>query len=162
MMRGTQRPEGARERSVGPGGRGRVGLVGLRRARVGFAPLGIVALVALGAGACDSDSDGSGRYTVAVEWDADVAPLGGALVFLGAPGMGAATAGGGEMIWQNTPPGEEGGLRVLLIHTGEPTSLQFTIEADARPTATLLNLTTQANLPLTPAEGYHVRIFRSQ
>jgi hypothetical protein len=97
-----------------------------------------------------------------VEWDAAVVPLGGALVFVGAPGLGEATPQGGALIWQNTPPGEEGGLRVLLIHTGEPTSLQFTIEADSRPAATLLSLVTQANQPLAPAEGYQVRVFRTE
>jgi len=123
---------------------------------------GVLVFVAVGAVACDSSPDPSGIYTVSVEWDATVAPLGGALVFLGAPGLGQATAQGGAMSWQNTPPGEEGGLRVLLIHTGEPSALQFTIHADARPVATLLSLATQANQPLLPGEGYTVRVFRSE
>jgi hypothetical protein len=111
---------------------------------------------------CDSSPSDAGTYTVAVEWDAGMAPLGGALVFLGAPGLGTASAQGGALLWQNTPPGEEGGLRVLVIHTGDPGSLEFTIRAEGRPAATLLTLTTQTNDPLLPTEGYHVRVFRSE
>jgi hypothetical protein len=118
--------------------------------------------LAVGAAACDSSTSGEGSYTVRVEWDAGVAPLGAALVFLGAPGLGTAAPMGDVMIWQNTPPGEEGGLRVLLIDTGVATSLRFTVEASGTPAATLLGLATQANNPLVPpVEGYRVVVLRN-
>jgi hypothetical protein len=113
---------------------------------------------------CDSRPTGVGSVTVSVEWDAGVEGLGGAVLFLGAPGMGEVTGLDGARVWQHTPSGEEGGMHVVLLHTGQPSALRFTVGmADVSvgvPQVTLYEVVTQANQPLyPPLDGYRVRVF---
>ena len=123
----------------------------------------MVALIGLAG--CDSRPTGPGSYLVTLEWDQGVAPAGAALVFLGAPGLGAVTPLDGVLAWDNTPPGEEGGRRVVLIHPEDAPNLRFSVaisdRAVGRPAATILGLATQQNLPVPPEgdfPGYRVRV----
>jgi len=127
--------------------------------------LGAILLALIGLGGCESRPTGPGSYLVTLEWDQGVAPAGAALVFLGAPGLGAVTPLDGVLAWDNTPPGEEVGRRVVLIHPEDAPYLRFSVaisdRAVGRPAATILGLATQQNLPVPPEggfPGYRVRV----
>jgi hypothetical protein len=115
-------------------------------------------------GGCDSGPRGAGTVTVSVEWDQGVEPLGGAVLFLGAPGMGEVNGIDGARVWQHTPPGEEGGMHVVVLHLGEPNALRFTVHmadvAGGIPQTTLYEVVNQANQPrYPPLEGYRIRVY---
>jgi len=138
---------------------------GARRAVRLLPSLGATLLALLGLAGCDSRPTGSGSYIVTIEWEQGVAPAGAALVFLAAPGLGAVTPLDGVLAWDHTPPGEEGGRRVVVIHPEDAPSLRFSVAiADrgvGRPQATILSLATQQNLPVAPEggfAGYRVRV----
>ncbi len=117
----------------------------------------------LGAVGCDSSPRGPGSAVVTVEWEGEAAPLGAAKVFLGGEGLGQARGEEGAEAWSHTPPGEEGGMRVVVIHTGSPSVLRFSVEVPdlqrGTPQATLWRLVDQDNrlVPLD-APGYRVRV----
>ncbi len=126
--------------------------------------LGLLAIaIALALAACDSSPRGAGSALVTVEWEGAASPLGAAKVFLLGEGLGAATGEEGAMAWSHTPAGEEGGIRVVVIHTGTPSTLRFTIPLDdlerGAPQATLWRLIDQENnLVSLGVEGYRVRV----
>jgi hypothetical protein len=115
-------------------------------------------------GGCDSRVTGPVTLTGTLQWEDGAPPPGGALLFLSSPGIEQIQGEGGTLSWDHTPPGEEGGVRVLLIHTGNTEPLRFSVRlSDAalpNPSATVLELTGRDNerIPLSP--GYRVRFDR--
>jgi len=113
--------------------------------------------------ACDDSPKGPGSYTVSVEWDAGAPPVGAAIVFLSGAGLGEVTPQGGTLAWSHSPSGDMGGLRVVLVDPGTPSSLRFSIPVaelrNGTPSAALLGLAGQDNQLIPISGGYRVRVF---
>jgi hypothetical protein len=113
--------------------------------------------------ACDDSPKGPGSFTVSVEWDSGAPPVGAAIVFLSGVGLGEITPQGGTLAWSHSPPGDMGGIRVVVVDTGTPTSLRFTLPVselkNGTPAATLLDLAGQDNELIAISSRYRVRVF---
>jgi hypothetical protein len=113
--------------------------------------------------ACDDAPKGPGSFTASVEWDAGSPPVGAAVVFLSGVGIGEITPQGGAQLWQHVPPGDMGGVRVVVVHPGTPTSLRFTLPVselrNGTPAAALLSLAGQDNQLIPVSGAYRVKVF---
>lgn len=120
------------------------------------------ALLLLGIAACDDSPKGPGSFTVSVEWDAGSPPAGAAIVFLSGVGLGEITPQGDALLWHHSPPGDMGGVRVVIVDPGTPNALRFTLPvAEVRngtPAAAILGLAGQDNELIPVSSAYRVTV----
>lgn len=123
----------------------------------------VLAALLLLVAACDDSPKGPGSYTVSVEWELGTPPAGAAIVFLSGVGLGEITPQGGALLWHHSAPGDMGGVRVVIVDPGTPSSLRFTVPVaelrDGTPAAALLSLAGQDNELIPVSSSYQVRVF---
>ncbi len=113
---------------------------------------------------CDRENNRPGVLQGTVEVVGQAPQAGAALLFLGGRGIGEITGVGGTLVFTHTPPGEEGGIRVLLVHPGDDAPLRFTVAVDRvgvrEIQGTVLDVAGRDNARITDLTGYRVRLDR--
>ena len=154
------RPSNSPRSGVRPANECRGGVRPSRLVRVSL--LACVAFLFTFVAGCDDSPKGPGNFTVSVEWDAGSPPVGAAVVFVGGTGLGEVSPQGTAMAWSTPRLGEQG-IRVVVVDTGTPSVLRFTVPvADLRagtPTAALLSLAGQDNALLPISGAYRVKVY---
>jgi hypothetical protein len=117
-------------------------------------------VVALLAGACDPGPSGPGDLNGSLE--SVGAPLGGAVLEVVGKGIqGFSSSGGTRVFWAAT--GSPDTYRVVLIN-GSPGTLDFRVAVEAlerkKPSAAVINVVSEGNLPLPATTDYRVRFSR--
>lgn len=119
----------------------------------------LVALLLAVVAACDSGPSGPGELRATLDPPPETS-VGAALVTISGEGIEGISAEGETRVFSSGPD-EEGDYRVVLVNTGTTGALRFRVEVSdvgaAPPSATVVELVDELNMPLTSSSGARVR-----